>query len=115
MCSISKVTTYTHKDDNNKWLVKKFRDEPDDSGVQLLRHGNIVVLEHIVTRRNLHSHREPAPVTKKHLQVTGYGEVICTCGSYLFKINWALEFTFKYYYLNLLTHHKKFTYSHNCL
>lgn len=32
-------------------------------------------LEHTQTRRNLHSHRETAPLTKKHFQVTGYGEV----------------------------------------
>ena len=41
----------------------------------LLKHGDLVRLEHKTTGRNLHSHREPAPLTKKHLQVTGYGEV----------------------------------------
>lgn len=35
----------------------------------------MIRLEHVPTRRNLHSHREPAPITKKHYQVTGYGEV----------------------------------------
>ena len=27
------------------------------------------------TRRNLHSHKERAPVTPRHFQVTGYGQV----------------------------------------
>lgn len=36
----------------------------------------MIRLEHVPTRRNLHSHREPAPITKKHYQVTGYGEVL---------------------------------------
>lgn len=31
-------------------------------------------MEHLATRRNLHSHKEQAPITKKHYQVTGYGE-----------------------------------------
>lgn len=43
--------------------------------IKLLRHGDLVVLEHLATRRNLHSHREPAPISKKLRQVTGYGEV----------------------------------------
>jgi len=29
-----------------------------------------------MTRRNVHSHHEHAPISKKQYQVTGYGEVI---------------------------------------
>ncbi|KAJ8941353.1 hypothetical protein NQ314_010416 [Rhamnusium bicolor] len=36
--------------------------------------GDLIRLEHIATKRNLHSHKEQAPITKKHYQVTGYGE-----------------------------------------
>lgn len=42
---------------------------------ELVKHGDLVRLEHITTRRNLHSHKEIAPISKKHYQVTGYGEV----------------------------------------
>lgn len=73
------VTTYTHKDENNRWMVKPYNREVDlgdvDSAVELVRHGDLVRLEHTQTRRNLHAHREVAPMTKKHFQVTGYGEV----------------------------------------
>ncbi|XP_065206014.1 protein O-mannosyl-transferase 2 [Planococcus citri] len=69
------ITTYTHKDENNHWRIKHFNDEtPENSSIELLKHGDIIRLEHVSTRRNLHSHREPGPVTKKHNQVTGYGE-----------------------------------------
>lgn len=77
------ITTYTHKDENNRWLVKPYdresgeqEEEPGSSGdvVRLLRHGDLVRLEHTQTQRNLHAHREQAPLTKKHFQVTGYGE-----------------------------------------
>ncbi|XP_023311585.1 protein O-mannosyl-transferase 2 [Anoplophora glabripennis] len=67
------ITTYTHKDDNNKWVIKKYNSEPN-SDVEIVRSGDLVRLEHIATRRNLHSHKEQAPITKKHYQVTGYGE-----------------------------------------
>ncbi|XP_060522792.1 protein O-mannosyl-transferase 2 [Cylas formicarius] len=67
------ITTYTHKDDNNKWLVKRYNmDKTED--VVIVRSGDLVRLEHVSTKRNLHSHKEQAPVTKKHYQVTGYGE-----------------------------------------
>jgi len=70
------VTTYTHKDDNNLFLVKKYDSELDnDEDVELVRNGNLIRLEHITTRRNIHSHKEMAPISKKHYQVTGYGEV----------------------------------------
>uniref|UniRef100_A0A667YRY0 Protein O-mannosyl-transferase 2 n=1 Tax=Myripristis murdjan TaxID=586833 RepID=A0A667YRY0_9TELE len=39
----------------------------------LVRHGDIIRLEHKETTRNLHSHLHEAPLTKKHFQVTGYG------------------------------------------
>ncbi|XP_006819012.1 protein O-mannosyl-transferase 2-like, partial [Saccoglossus kowalevskii] len=67
------ITAYTHKDDNNKWLIKKF-DSDEDNSVDLVKNGDLIRLEHLQTRRNLHSHKEPAPITKKHYQVTGYGE-----------------------------------------
>ncbi|XP_026838921.1 protein O-mannosyl-transferase 2 isoform X2 [Drosophila erecta] len=70
------VTTYTHKDENNRWLIRLHNKHNLPKGkAQILRHGDIVRLTHMATKRNLHSHNEPAPMTKKHLQVTGYGEV----------------------------------------
>uniref|UniRef100_A0A8D8ZZ10 Protein O-mannosyl-transferase 2 n=1 Tax=Cacopsylla melanoneura TaxID=428564 RepID=A0A8D8ZZ10_9HEMI len=72
------ITTYSHKDENNRWLIKTFdnswMEENGTGTVRLVKHGDLIRLEHIMTRRNVHSHREPAPVTKKHNQVTGYGE-----------------------------------------
>uniref|UniRef100_A0ACB8G6L5 Uncharacterized protein n=1 Tax=Sphaerodactylus townsendi TaxID=933632 RepID=A0ACB8G6L5_9SAUR len=41
--------------------------------VEFVKHGDIVRLEHKETSRNLHSHQHEAPLTRKHLQVTGYG------------------------------------------
>lgn len=68
------ITTYSHKDDNNLWLVKKFDTEEMAEVPVLVRHGDLIRLEHVVTKRNLHAHAEVAPVSKKHYQVTGYGE-----------------------------------------
>ncbi|XP_049305919.1 protein O-mannosyl-transferase 2 isoform X2 [Bactrocera dorsalis] len=67
------VTTYTHKDDNNKWLIKPYNKDSIDN-LKYISHGALIRLEHVATRRNLHSHGEPAPLTKRHLQITGYGE-----------------------------------------
>ncbi|GFV25340.1 protein O-mannosyl-transferase 2 [Trichonephila clavipes] len=71
------VTAYSHKDENNKWMIKKFNLEPNlsrDNPVELVLNGDLIRLEHAVTRRNLHSHKEVAPITKRHQQVTCYGE-----------------------------------------
>ncbi|XP_055586526.1 protein O-mannosyl-transferase 2 [Uranotaenia lowii] len=67
------VTTYSHKDDNNKWLIKPHNKQTVEN-VTLVKHGALIRLEHVPTTRNLHSHREQAPVTKKHMQITCYGE-----------------------------------------
>ncbi|XP_032689103.1 protein O-mannosyl-transferase 2 isoform X6 [Odontomachus brunneus] len=72
--SNSIITTYSHKDDNNLWLVKKFDSDEMPSEAMLVKHGDLIRLEHVITRRNLHSHKEIAPISKKHYQVTGYGE-----------------------------------------
>lgn len=73
------ITTYSHKDINNKWIVKKADTEPldwddEDEVTELVRHGDSIRLEHVPTGRNLHSHRLPSPVTTRHYQVSGYGE-----------------------------------------
>lgn len=67
------ITTYTHKDDNNRWVIKPYDKEQVD-GIVLVRSGDLVRLTHAQTGRNLHSHREKAPLTTKYMQVTGYGE-----------------------------------------
>jgi len=73
------VTTYAHKDDNNQFVIKKWNEEPPNNTdieavVDLVRNGDLVRLEHLMSRRNIHSHNQPAPVSKRHFQVTGYGE-----------------------------------------
>lgn len=67
------VTSYSHKDSNNKWIVKRglVDERLDDIYV---RDGDLIRLEHVITKRNLHSHFESAPITKRHYQVTCYGE-----------------------------------------
>ncbi|XP_077319734.1 protein O-mannosyl-transferase 2 [Lithobates pipiens] len=68
------VTTYSHKDQNNFWIIKKQNSDYDPAGpLEFVRHGDIIRLEHKTTGRNLHSHQREAPLTKKHLQVTAYG------------------------------------------
>lgn len=69
------ITTYTHKDDNNLWVVKKFDSDDKPAEPELVKSGDLVRLEHLITGRNLHSHKEIAPISKKHYQVTGYGDV----------------------------------------
>ena len=69
------ITGYSHKDENNKWIIKKFDEEyKEDEAVQVVRDGDLIRLTHVMTGRNLHSHKIAAPITKKDLQVTGYGE-----------------------------------------
>ncbi|RUS71376.1 hypothetical protein EGW08_020859, partial [Elysia chlorotica] len=71
------VTTYSHKDENNIWLIKpagKEMTEADYKDVNFVHSGDLIRLQHITTGRNLHSHKEFAPMTKHHYQVSGYGQ-----------------------------------------
>uniref|UniRef100_A0A8D3D3D7 Protein O-mannosyl-transferase 2 n=1 Tax=Scophthalmus maximus TaxID=52904 RepID=A0A8D3D3D7_SCOMX len=64
------VTSYLHKDYNNLWLVHRpDSNECEDMSLCLL----FPIHKEYVTTRNLHSHLQEAPLTKKHFQVTGYG------------------------------------------
>lgn len=64
-------------------MIKKWNDDPPalysedwaQEEPELVRDGDLIRLEHVITRRNIHSHQEQAPVSKKLYQVTGYGEV----------------------------------------
>ncbi|ESO86133.1 hypothetical protein LOTGIDRAFT_129702 [Lottia gigantea] len=69
------VTTYSHKDENNYWIIKPADRNVDmNSPPQFVRSGDSIRLEHVVTHRNLHSHREPAPISRRQYQVSGYGQ-----------------------------------------
>ena len=46
--------------------------EWDDAEIELVKHGDLIRLEHILTRRNIHSHQQPAPLSKKQFQVFNY-------------------------------------------
>ena len=68
------VTTYAHKDEINVFVIKKWNEEPPNNTdpyaiVDLVKNGDLVRLEHVTSRRNIHSHRESAPVSKRHFQV----------------------------------------------
>ncbi len=42
------MTTYSHKDENNKWLIKYFDRSPEGgSTVDLVKNGDLVRLEHV--------------------------------------------------------------------
>jgi dolichyl-phosphate-mannose--protein O-mannosyl transferase len=68
------VTAFGGYDDNDLWRVKGPHGQPESSRQgQAVQHGEIVRLEHISTRRNLHSHGGiPSPVTGQQ-EVTGFG------------------------------------------
>ncbi len=68
------VTAYAGADDNDYWLVKGPHTSANDykRGVPV-QHNDIIRLEHVNTRQNLHSHSGcPSPVAK-HQEVTCYG------------------------------------------
>jgi dolichyl-phosphate-mannose-protein mannosyltransferase len=67
------VTAYMHKDSNNHWRVKPAHAEAGAAPLEPVRSGDIVRLEHVNTRRNLHSHAHAAPVTAGLQHVSCYG------------------------------------------
>ncbi|KAI5451990.1 Protein O-mannosyltransferase 2 [Naganishia albida] len=70
------VTCYHYKDDNNNFIVSPTWEEGDydpEAPLKFLQDGSVIRLVHASTGRNLHSHAIPAPMTKNHYEVAGYG------------------------------------------
>lgn len=70
------VTCYHYKDNNNEWFITPRWDEAplDLNGpMRFLTDGDVIILRHAPTTRNLHSHNVPAPVTKLNNEVSCYG------------------------------------------
>jgi dolichyl-phosphate-mannose-protein mannosyltransferase len=73
------ITTYSHKDSNNEWIVErgwsKDWDQRNASADPVfVKDGDVIRLVHDSTGKNLHSHQFPAPVTDADAEVSGYGD-----------------------------------------
>lgn len=84
------VTCYHHKDSNNDWFFHPIRKEKEYDPQEELRFigdRSVIRLLHAQTGRNLHTHSVAAPITKKHNEVSSYGNA--TVGDD--KDNWVIE------------------------
>lgn len=85
------VTTYSHKDSNNNWILQRARWDPiydaENDPIEYVYDGMAVRLMHPSTGRNLHSHEIQAPVTRSQYEVACYGNL--TIGDE--KDNWIVE------------------------
>ncbi|VEU19431.1 DEKNAAC100163 [Brettanomyces naardenensis] len=80
------VTTYGFKDSNNVWEFKKARGPFQYS--RYLKNGDVVRLQHLNTKSNLHSHPIRGHVSTDFYEVSGYGneEVGDTKDDWVFEI-----------------------------
>ncbi|KAI8997834.1 Dolichyl-phosphate-mannose-protein mannosyltransferase-domain-containing protein [Pilobolus umbonatus] len=73
------ITGYGHRDSNNDWQIMKARSmhtdgiEDSQDEIEYVRDGDIVRLQHLMTKVNLHSHPISAPLSSKNWEVSGYG------------------------------------------
>lgn len=70
------VTCYHYKDDNNHFIIQPPWNEPaldPNAELRYLQDNDVIRLQHSSTKRNLHSHAVPAPVTKLANEVSCYG------------------------------------------
>lgn len=78
---LGQVTCYHYKDENNEFILSPLWGEPplpseNDTVATpppMLKSGDLVRFHHAETGRNLHAHKEPAPITRDHYQVAGFG------------------------------------------
>ncbi|KAE8270556.1 hypothetical protein A4X09_0g1783 [Tilletia walkeri] len=82
------VTCYHYRDDNNDFIIhpthEAVKADPSlalpafnesTTPPRILKNGDTVRLVHLLTKRNLHSHPVPAPVTKENYEVSAYGDL----------------------------------------
>lgn len=70
------ITCYHYRDANNDWIVTPLLHEPaynETQPIKYLKHGSVIRLVHALTKRNLHTHPIPAPLTTLNYEVAGYG------------------------------------------
>ncbi|KAJ3030033.1 UNVERIFIED_CONTAM: hypothetical protein HDU68_010281, partial [Siphonaria sp. JEL0065] len=78
------MTVYPFKDENGEFLIRKELKvdvngtaiDPTVTGLEYLKNGDVIRLEHVVTKKRVHSHDVRAPVTNNehHWEVSGYGD-----------------------------------------
>ncbi|MDQ3705956.1 MAG: TIR domain-containing protein [Chloroflexota bacterium] len=69
------VTACERPDENGYWLIRGPHGESlDYKQGEPVRRGDVIRLEHIRTRRNLHSHDVPAPVSASQHEVSCFGD-----------------------------------------
>jgi hypothetical protein len=69
------VTCFGGADDNDLWRVKASNGQPGGArSGQPVEHGDIVRLEHVATRRNLHSHQGISSPVSGQQEVSCYGQ-----------------------------------------
>lgn len=75
------VTGYSHRDNNNDWIIKFSRESElllDENGLYqnqsiLVKNGDTMRIVHKSLQSNLHTHRIPSHVSKGNYEVSGYG------------------------------------------
>ncbi|KAJ3063048.1 hypothetical protein HDU98_001074, partial [Podochytrium sp. JEL0797] len=77
------ITVYPFRDENGEFIILHALDVVNGTGVatpvtklEYLKNGDIIRLEHVMTKKKLHSHGVQAPVTQNdhHWEVSGYGD-----------------------------------------
>ncbi|CAG8575565.1 2993_t:CDS:2 [Racocetra fulgida] len=72
------ITLYPHKDDNNLWLVQNQTDPEvpfNETDPIWIHHNSVIRLNHVITKKRMHSHDVRPPVTEAEYQneVSAYG------------------------------------------
>jgi dolichyl-phosphate-mannose-protein mannosyltransferase len=67
---MQQVTCYSHKDDNNIWIVEKGAGASDPQAVEFVNDGDVIRLVHKSTKAYLRSHDFDAPITIEDQEVS---------------------------------------------